>query len=395
MDDAPPDRPGKPDLPENLDLPQYKPASAAPSGGHPGATPVVLAIGTRKGLWLATSSDRRHWELRGPEFAMTEVPSLAFDTRSGSPRLLAGVRSEWWGPNVAVSDDLGRTWQEPQAQAIAFPEDTGATLERIWQLRPDTGDRPGVVWAGCEPISVFRSEDGGEHFELVRGLWDHPHRTEWGAGYGGPAAHTVLPSPADDSVHVAISSGGVYRSDDRGDTWDAFNSGISANFMPEEYPEFGQCVHKVARDAGNPQRLYAQNHGGVYRSDNAGEEWISIADGLPADFGFVMLAHPTRPDTIWTIPLGSAGERNPPQGRPAVYRSTNAGEDWERHDAGLPAYDFNAVLRDAADVDTADPVGIYFGTRGGEVYASADEGETFHLVAANLPDVLCVRALST
>ncbi|MCC3278637.1 exo-alpha-sialidase [Arthrobacter sp. zg-Y40] len=389
MDDVPSN------LPFNAGSAESSPGPSGASGSSPGPSSTVLAIGTRKGLWLATSSDRVTWELRGPEFAMTEVPSLAFDARSGTPRLLAGVRSEWWGPNVAVSEDLGHTWQEPQEQAIAFPEDTGATLERIWQLRPDTAGRPGVVWAGCEPISVFRSEDGGRHFELVRGLWDHPHRPQWGAGYGGPAAHTVLPSPVDDSVHVAISSGGVYRSDDRGDSWDAFNSGIIANFMPQEYPEFGQCVHKVARDAGNPERLYAQNHGGVYRSDDAGDQWISIADGLPADFGFVMLAHPSRPDTVWTIPLGSAGERNPPQGRPAVYRSTNAGEDWERFDAGLPAYDFNAVLRDAADVDTADPAGIYFGTRGGEVYASADEGETFNLVAANLPDVLCVRAVRT
>ena len=357
------------------------------------APSTVVAIGTRKGLWLASSPDRRNWDLTGPHFAASEVPSLAFDTRDGPPRLLAGVRSEWWGTNVAISEDLGRSWQEPDGPAIAFPEDTGATLHRIWQLYPDTADRPGVVWAGCEPISVFRSEDGGRSFELMRGLWDHPHRTEWGEGYGGPAAHSISTSPVDDTVHIAMSTGGVYRSDDAGGSWAPANAGIIADFQPEKYPEFGQCVHKIARDAGNPQRLYAQNHGGVYRSDDAGGQWISIADGLSSDFGFVMLAHPSRPDTIWTIPMGSGEERNPPQGRPAVYRSRDAGDSWERFNDGLPAYDFNAVLRDAADVDNADPVGVYFGTRGGEVYASADEGESFNLVAANLPDVLCVRAV--
>ncbi|WP_396157182.1 WD40/YVTN/BNR-like repeat-containing protein [Arthrobacter sp.] len=355
----------------------------------------VLAIGTRKGLWLARSKDRADWSLSGPFFLMNEVASVALDTRTSPPRILAGLLSEHWGPTVVISDDLGETWTEPEDGAIAFPTGTGESLGRIWQLQPDSAERPGVVWAGCEPISVWKSTDGGSSFELNRGLWDHPHRADWGAGYGGAAAHTVLPSPADDTVHVAISSGGVYRSDDGGDSWQARNQGISAYFLPDPNPEFGQCVHKVARDAETPGRLYAQNHHGVYRSDDSGETWISIADGLPADFGFVMLSHPRTGGTIWTIPLVADGERIPPDGHLAVYRSTQAGESWTRQDAGLPDAEFNAILRDAAAVDAADPVGVYFGTRAGDVYASADEGSTFHLVTSNLPDVLCVRAAAT
>ena len=352
----------------------------------------VLAIGTRKGLWLATSDDRRTWRLSEPHLLMHEVPSVAVDTRGGRTRLLVGTRSEHWGPTVVHSDDLGATWSEPEQGAIRFGPDDGAALERVWQVQPDVEDRPGVVWAGCEPISVWRSTDHGEHFELVRGLWDHPHRGEWGAGYGGAAAHTVLPSPVDDSVHVAMSTGGVYRSDDAGRTWQPRNRGISAYFVPGPEPEFGQCVHKVARDAGDPRRLYAQNHHGVYRSDDAGDTWTSIAEGLPADFGFVVLAHPTTPGTVWVVPLVADGERVPPGARLAVHRSTDAGRSWTPLTEGLPDRCFNAVLRDAACVDAGEPAGVYLGSRGGDVYASADEGDRFVRVADGLPDVLSLRA---
>ncbi|WP_380167990.1 WD40/YVTN/BNR-like repeat-containing protein [Jannaschia sp. R86511] len=350
----------------------------------------VLAIGTRKGLWLATSTDRTTWQLSPPHFLMDEVPAVAVDTRGGRTRVLLGVRSEHWGPTVRHSDDLGATWSEPEQGAIRFGPDDGAALERVWQLQPDHEDRPGVVWAGCEPISVWRSTDHGEHFELVRGLWDHPHREHWGAGYGGAAAHTVLPSPVDDTVHVAMSTGGVYRSDDAGATWRPRNQGISAYFVPGPAPEYGQCVHKVARDAGDPRRLYAQNHHGVYRSDDSGDTWTSIADGLPADFGFVVLAHPRTAGTLWVVPLVADGERVPPGARLAVHRSTDAGRTWTALTDGLPERCFNAVLRDAACVDTDDPAGVYLGTRGGDVYASSGDG--FVTVADGLPDVLSLRA---
>ncbi|GAA4655763.1 exo-alpha-sialidase [Arthrobacter cryoconiti] len=352
-----------------------------------------MAVGTKKGLWLGTSRDRANYTFTGPHFLMHEIPSIGIDTRGGRTRILAGLRSEHWGPTVARSDDLGDTWQEPENGAITFPEDTGASLERVWQIQPDTAERAGVVWAGCEPISVWKSTDGGEHFELNRGLWDHPHRTEWGAGYGGAAAHTVLPSPSDpNTVHVAISAGGVYRSSDAGQSWEARNQGISAYFMPNPLPEFGQCVHKVARDPNNPNIMYAQNHHGVYRTDDNADTWLSIAEGLPADFGFTMLTHPRRSGTAWVIPVKADGERIPPDARLAVHRTDDAGQSWRALTDGLVQPEYNVVLRDAATVDSAEPAGLFFGTRGGTVYASADEGEHFTEVLSNLPDVLCVRA---
>lgn len=352
----------------------------------------VLAIGTKKGLWLATSRDRQHWSLSGPHFLMSEIPSIGIDTRGGRTRIMVGVRSEHWGPTVAHSDDLGTTWSEPEKGAITFPEDTGAAVERIWQIYPDGESRPGVVWAGAEPISVWKSTDGGEHFELNRGLWDHPHRPEWGAGYGGAAAHSIVVNSSGDNVHIAMSTGGVYRSLDGGTSWEPRNKGISAYFMPDPNPEFGQCVHKIAVDAAVEGRLYAQNHHGVYRTDDNGENWNSIAEGLPADFGFVMLTHPRREGTAWVVPLKADAERIPPEGKLGVHRTDDAGSTWKRLDSGLPASEYNSVLRDAASVDSAEPAGVYFGTRGGTVYASADEGETFTEVASHLPDVLCVRA---
>lgn len=356
----------------------------------------MLAIGTRKGLWLATSEDdRARWRLDGPHFLMREVPAVAFDDRGATPRLLVGVRSEHWGPTVARSDDLGATWDETPQGAVRFPEDTGTALERVWQLRPDTAGRPGVVWAGCEPTSLWRSADGGETFELVRGLWDHPHRSQWAPGYGGAAVHTVLPHPTQDGrVLVAMSTGGVYVSEDDGASFAPRNAGISAYFMPDPQPEFGQCVHKVAADAEDPQRHYAQNHHGVYRTDDGGGSWTSIADGLPSDFGFVMLAHPRRGGTAWVVPLEADAERVPPEGRLRVHRTDDAGTSWTESRAGLPDGCWNSVLRDAACVDTAESVGVYVGTRDGTVYASADEGETFSVVAEHLPDVLCLRALT-
>ena len=351
----------------------------------------LLAIGTKKGLWLATSEDRRSWTLREPQFLMQEIPSIGIDIRGGRTRVLVGVRSEHFGPTVVYSDDLGANWSEPEEGSVVFPEGTDAALERIWQIRPDTEQREGVVWVGAEPISVWKSTDGGRTFELNRALWDHADKEQWGAGAGGAAVHTIVPDATDDGlVHVAMSTGGVYRSTDAGASWTARNHGISAYFLPDPNPEVGQCVHKIAADTDG--RLYAQNHRGVYRSDDSGDTWISIADGLPADFGFVMLTHPRRSGTAWVVPLVSDWERIAPDGHLAVHRTDDAGSTWRALDGGLPAVDYNTVLRDAASVDTADPVGVYFGTRGGSVYASADEGETFQEVAARLPDVLCVRA---
>lgn len=281
---------------------------------------VLLAIGTRKGLWLARSDDdRRTWTIGEPHLLAQEVAAVCIDTRRPQPRVLAGIQYGHWGPSVVRSDDLGASWQETESGAVHFPEDTGAALARVWQLRPDSADRPDVVWAGCEPHSLWRSTDGGCTFSLVRGLWDHPHRPTWEPGAGGGAVHTVLPDPVTDRVTVAMSTGGVYVSEDGATGWAPRNRGISAVFLPEP-PEYGQCVHKVAVDAGDPARMYAQNHFGVFRTDDGGVSWTSIAEGLPADFGFPVAASPSTAGTAWVVPLVVDMQRVPPDGRLRVHQ---------------------------------------------------------------------------
>jgi photosystem II stability/assembly factor-like uncharacterized protein len=353
----------------------------------------VLLAGTRKGLFIGRSDgDRDEWTWDPPAFPMEEIYAAAVDDRERTPRLLVGSTSWHYGPMVYRSDDLGRTWDESHTGTVRFPEGLGASVERVWQLQPSPADG-GVVWAGTQPSALFRSNDRGETFELVRSLWDHPHRPEWGEGFGGQAIHTIVPHPADpDIVTVAMSTGGVYRSEDRGETWTPHNRGITTDFLPGEAPEFGQCVHKVAADAGDPDRLYAQNHGGVFRSDDAGRSWRPISEGLPADFGFPIVAHPHRPGVIYVYPLISGEERFSPDGKPAVWRSTDAGETWEETGPGLPPEAWTVVLRDGFSTDHADPAGLYIGTRHGAIWASNDEGGTWREVRTNLPDVLCVRA---
>jgi photosystem II stability/assembly factor-like uncharacterized protein len=353
----------------------------------------LLAIGTRKGLWLARSDDdRRTWTVDGPHLLAQEVAAVSIDTRRAAPRVLAGIQYGHWGPTVMWSDDLGGTWNETDHGAISFPEDTGAALARVWQLRPDTAEREDVVWAGCEPHSLWRSTDGGRSFDLVRGHYDHPHRPTWEPGGGGGAVHTILPDPASDRVTIAMSAGGVYVSEDGGEKWEPRNHGITVTFGPDPLPEYGQCVHKVAVDAGDPDRLYAQNHFGVFRSDDAGQNWASIADGLPADFGFPIVSSPSTPGTAWVVPLVADMQRVPPDGRLRVQRTRDAGSTWEELGTGLPDASWTAVVRDAFCADEQDVTGIYLGTRDGCVYASADEGDTFTLVVDHLPDVLTVRA---
>jgi photosystem II stability/assembly factor-like uncharacterized protein len=358
-------------------------------------TTTLLAIGTGKGLFLARSEDdRRTWEFSGPHFPMTAVYAVGVDTRRRPARVLVGVDSSHFGPIVATSDDLGATWDEPDQRPIAFPDEAEKPLARVWQIAPGPASEPDVVYAGTEPQGLFRSKDGGQTYQMVRGLYDHPHRSDWGSGFGGPAIHTVLPHPSDPArVVVAMSTGGVYRTEDGGTSWQTGNAGIRAAHMPDPYPEFGHCIHKVARDSQRPERLFAQVHHGVYRSDDEGASWSSIADGLPSDFGFTMVAHPRKSGVIFSFPLEADSRRYAPEFRCRVYRSDDAGATWRALESGLPTEPFYpTVLRDAMCVDNADPAGVYFGTRDGEVFASRDEGEQWQQIAAHLPEVLCVRA---
>jgi hypothetical protein len=361
---------------------------------------VLLAVGTDKGLFLATSEDRRAWSWSGPHAVMARVAAIGLDARQAPLRVLMGGRHEHWGPVVMHSDDLGVTWVEEERAALRFPPDAEAAVAQVWQLQPGPPDRPGEVWAGVEPAALFRSHDGGESFELVRGLWDHPHRATWLPGFGGLCLHTVLPHPTDpDEVLVGISTGGVYRSSDGGKSWAPSNAGIEARFQPDRYPEYGQCVHKVTRDSADPTRLYLQNHGGVFTSHDDGSTWGLATAGLPADFGFGLAAHPYRAGTAFLFPLQADAHRMPPQYRARVYRTDDAGQSWSASGTGLPDEGFySVVLRDALAVDgvgsLADPdrLGVYFGTRSGEVWASTDAGSTWGQVAQHFPDVLCVRA---
>lgn len=354
----------------------------------------VVLVGTTKGLFTLRH-DGKGAEVEGPVFPGEEVYSTLVDTRTGAPRIFVGSMSMHWGPVLRRSDDLGATWSEHDQASVAFPDDTGAALARIWQLAPGPADQPDVLYAGVEPAALFRSDDGGRTFSLVRGLWDHPHRTEWQPGGGGMCLHTILVHPADpDRLLIAVSAAGVYLSEDGGTTWQASNRGITVPFVPGNPElEFGQCVHKVARDPANPERLYLQHHGGIYRSDDGGASWEPMTGIAGMDFGFPVVAHPSRADTAYLLPLESDGFRCTPNGRCTVWRTTDAGSSWEPLRAGLPQeHAYLTVLRDAFTTDGADPAGFYLGTRTGEVYGSTDDGESWQLLAGHLPPVLSVRA---
>ena len=356
---------------------------------------VLLAVGTMKGAFLfASDPERRRWRSSGPHFPGQAVYAIRFDGRGGRRRLLAGTESSHWGAVVRHSDDLGRTWTDPAEGNVRFPAGTDAALARVWQLQPAADDAPEVVWAGVEPAALFRSADAGETFELVRGLWDHPHRPDWMPGGGGLCLHTIVPDQASpDRMWVAVSAAGVYRTDDGGRSWQASNSGVRAEFLPDKHPEFGQCVHKIAQAAGRPDRLYLQNHWGLYRSDDGAASWVDVANGVPSDFGFPVVTHPADPETAWILPLHSDMFRCTPDGRLRVYRTRDGGGSWEPLTGGLPQRDaWMTVLRDGLGGDGLDPAGLYFGTRTGQLFASADEGDNWELVAGWLPPVVCVKA---
>ena len=355
---------------------------------------VLLLVGTVKGAFLLRSNaDRRRWDVAGPYFHGHSIYALAYDGRDDRHRLWASTHT-FWGTFLRSSDDFGRTWTNPLEANVRFPEDTGATLNNIWQICLGPPDQPNVLYCGVDPAALFESRDAGATWLLVRGLFIHPHRPRWMPGNGGLCLHTILPDPANRlRMWVGISAAGVYATEDGGGNWHALNRGIRVVTQPEKYPEFGQCVHKFVAHPARPDRLFLQNHFGLYRSDDGGECWKDVAHGVPSDFGFAMVMHPHNPDTVYVVPVESDEFRCAVDGRLRVYRTRNAGASWEPLMRGLPqkrAYE--TVLRDAMTADSLDPHGLYFGTRSGQLFASSDEGKNWERILNGLPAVVCVKS---
>jgi serine/threonine protein kinase len=354
----------------------------------------LLLVGTTKGAFiLRSNAQRARWEVGGPYFHGHAVYSLAYDGRAGQHRIWAST-SSYWGTLLRSSDDYGKSWTNPQQAPVRFPPDAGVALKNIWQITLGPPDDPNLLYCGVEPAALFESRDAGESWSLVRGLFDHPHRPRWVPGNGGLALHSILLDPSNSQrIYVAISAGGVYRTDDSGRTWTAQNRGVRAMFVPDRYPEFGQCVHKIVLHPGRPERLFLQNHWGLYRSDNSAENWTDIANGVPSDFGFALVVHPNNQDWVYAIPVESDQFRCACEGRLRVYRTRNAGASWEPLMRGLPQKGaYETVLRDSMIVDSFDPAGIYFGTRSGQLFASRDEGKNWERILDGLPSIVCVRS---
>jgi len=356
---------------------------------------VLLLVGTNKGaFFLRSSRDRLRWDVAGPYFHGQGIYAMAYDGRNGRHRLWVSANNVMWGAFLRSSDDFGRIWTNPLEASIRFPAESGASLRNIWQICLGRNDEPEKLYCGVEPAALFESGNEGESWSLVRGLYDHPHRPRWMPSNGGLTLHTILPDPCNkDRMYVAVSAGGVYRTDDGGTTWQARNNGVRVMFLPEKYPEFGQCVHKIVLHESRPERLFLQNHWGLYRSDNLGDSWQDIARGVPSDFGFAMLMHPHDADCVYIVPVESDEFRCTPDGHLRGYRTRNAGGSWEALDRGLPQKGaYETVLRDAMSSDSLDPAGIYFGTRSGTVYGSRDEGKSWKKIVERLPQILCVKA---
>jgi photosystem II stability/assembly factor-like uncharacterized protein len=387
---------------------------------------VRLLVGTRKGAFILTSDGKREkWDVSGPHFAGWEMYHL-----KGSPadpnRLYASQTSGWFGQIIQRSDDGGKTWTQPgtppgerttpegmpKAESNKFVYDTSAEtgkpltthqfydgkqhpweFKRVWHLEPSLSD-PDTVYAGVEDAALFRSKDGGKNWNELSGLRGHGTGPQWQPGAGGMCLHTILLDPTNPKrMYVAISAAGAFRSDDEGATWKPINRGLKSQYIPSPEAEVGHCVHRIAMHRSKPGVLFMQKHWDVMRSDNAGELWHEVSGNLPTDFGFVVDVHANEPETIYVVPIKSDSEHFPPDGKLRVYRSRSGGNDWEALTKGLPQKDcYVNVLRDAMAVDALDKCGVYFGTTGGQVYGSADAGDTWAPIVRDLPAVLSVEA---
>ncbi len=363
---------------------------------------VRVLAGTRKGAFILTSDGTRdRWDVSGPHFAGWEIYHL-----KGSPvdpdRLYASQHTSWHGQVIQRSNDGGRTW-EPVGNKFEYDGVPGThqwydgtphpwEFKRVWHLEPSHDD-PDVVFAGVEDAALFRSTDGGGTWSELPGLRGHGTGSQWQPGAGGLCLHTILLDPANrNRIVIAISAAGAFRSDDGGATWRAINKGLRSQYIPDPDAEVGHCVHRIAMHRSRPSVLFMQKHWDVMRSDNAGDSWTEVSGNLPTDFGFVIDVHAHEPETIYVVPIKSDSEHYPPDGMLRVFRSRSGGNEWEALTRGLPQRDcYVNVLRDAMAVDSMDPCGVYFGTTGGQVYASSDAGDTWAPIVRDLPPVLSVE----
>ena len=373
---------------------------------------VLVLVGTRKGGFILSSDrSRKKWEISGPLFKGWNVMHMNYDLRD--QRIHSAVVHDVYGPSTHYSDDFGETWTQSSASpSFSRPSHSGRPLGtpdeakspdeaqeqtekvlKVWHIKPAGEEKPGVLYAGVEPAAFFISRDNGDTWNLNENLYDHPHREKWFPGAGGLCLHTILPDPANaERIYVAISTGGCYRTDDGGKTWNPYNSNVRADFLADKFPEYGQCVHKMVIHPTHPNRLFQQNHCGVYRSDNNAEDWIDIGEGrLPSRFGFPIAVHPHEPETIYIVLEESDEYRMSVDGSFAVWRSQDSGEIWERITNGLPSRAHLVVLREAMATDQIEDAGIYIGTSGGQVFASRDSGDSWQAIVEYIPRILSVE----
>jgi photosystem II stability/assembly factor-like uncharacterized protein len=350
----------------------------------------LLLVGTRKGLFLLRGDDaRRDWELEGPLLTGWSVFHAMQDPRDGD--LYVAGNNFVYGGTVQRSTDLGKTWE--RSEGLGLPEEMGLKLEEVWHVEPGHKSEPDTLWLGATPGALFRSDDKGETWAPVLGLVQHETREQWQPGAGGMCCHSIQIHPDEPKqMYAAISAAGTFRTDDGGETWIPRNKDVAADFMPDPFPEVGQCVHKLLLHPGRPDRLWQQNHCGVYRSNDRGDNWERLeGNGLPSGFGFPLALHPREPDVAYVIPEEGAENRVTPDGRLGVYRTDDGGASWELLRNGLPQQAWAAVMREGFASDTLDPVGIYFGTQSGSVFVSASEGDEWTEVARQLPPILSVE----
>ena len=351
---------------------------------------VLILAGTRKGLFLLRSDDgRRSWQLEGPLLTGWSVYHAMLDPRDGV--LYAAANNFVYGATVQRSNDLGKTWE--RAENLGLPEESGLSLAAAWHVEPGHESEPETLWLGGDPGVLFRTDDGGSSWEPVLGLLEHPTRERWQPGAGGMCCHSIQLDPTDpERLYVGISAAGTFRTDDGGETWTPANANVAADFLPENYPEVGQCVHKLLLHPARPDRLWQQNHCGVYRSDDRGDTWERLdGNGLPSAFGFGLALDPRDPDVAYVVPEEGAENRVTCNGRLGVYRTADGGASWELSSSGLPEPAWLAVLREGMAFDRLDPLGLYLGTQAGSIHVSPTGGADWTEAARNLPPILSVE----